>query len=515
MSGLSGAVREEIDALLGLKAELGRIPAWALEAAAFRLGYCPGYVRKLIVTVAGKRNPPWEFAEWLLPVLYAHGSVSATHADLMAVRDGFVDAGEQVPAELAQIPRSYVTFWRAYDRMPDRFKTFSRHGLRGVTQQLVFLRWQAERRNELWQADCCKLDIWVRPSRGSRPVRPWLIVFLDDRTRLVMGALLCMAAAPTAEDTAAAAVQAMILKTSPDGSIVYGGRPDRIVWDNGPEFRAELVVRLAAAAGFSGTPALRYSPWQKGKIERFFRTFQYWVLASLPGWSKSPRLSDGTPVFVGDPSQLLTDEELWAHIAERIDYYNWRRPHSALGRRTPGEVWASQPDSLVELAESARLMGLLRTRAPRRAHKDGVAFANTKWLALDDIYDDWVGARLGVGYLPHDRSQIQLFSPKGDPLCPAYDQNSFTPEELYAIINRRDGHVQVIEGAARAAHDLRLARAAVLRRREADPGFVTIALARRTGTVAAPDAKPAAATPKPDEAFLAASRRALRRRDRP
>jgi putative transposase len=491
----------------------GLVPQWALEAAAYRLGYSPAHLRDLLREQVGVRRLVWQVEPWLLPLWYAHGNLRALHDDLVAARTELARVGAVVPEELAAVPASYVTFWRAFQRLPQRFEAFTKRGSNGARAKMVSLRWAAARRNEVWQADCCKLDIWVLPRRASVPVRPWLIVYIDDATRLVVAATMCLAQ-PSAEETAATCARALRFKSSPDGAVVYGGRPSRILWDHGSEFRAELLTVLAVSAGFAGTPVLRYTPTHKGKVEAFFGTFQRWILMSLPGYSKGPKLTDGSGPFLGDPSELLSDEQLWAHIAARIEHYNWARPHSSLGRRTPGEVWAGDATPLVEVDDEALRVAVLRSRRRHVAHPDGVALRTTKYLSVDPVYDDWIGERLEVGYLPHDGSFIELFTPAGDWLCSAYEQSSFTPEELYKIISRRRGHLDQIEAAALEAKALRIQRASAIRRGHGEaPGLVATALARRTGRVTDRDAPPPLPTLVPDSEWLAASRAALHRRD--
>lgn len=504
-------VRLEIEALVHLAATSPRgVPEVETDAAAYRLGYSPGHVRRLVAAAMGPRRPsPWEVGEWLLPLWYAHGNLTALHCDLTATRAELIAAGLEVPDELADIPAAYSSFWRAFDRLPARFREFPRTGANGVRRRLLSLRWEAAARNEVWQADCCKLDIWILPRGARKPVRPWLILFLDDATRLVVGATVCLAV-PGAEEAAAGCARALRLKVAPDGHTLYGGRPQRILWDNGAEFRNTLMTTLALTAGFAGTPVLRHTPTHKGKVERFFGTFQRWVLMSLPGYGKSPRDHQGAPVFLGDPADLMSDAELFAHLSERIDTYNWQRPHRALGGRTPGEVWAADPTALVEVPAEAIRGAVLRATRLRVAAGDGVTFRGTRYLAVDEVYDDWIGQRLEVGYLPHDRSFVELFGPKGRWLCTAYEQSTFSAEELYALVHRRAEQADQINAAVRVARQIRLERAAAI---DPDsgrlPSLVATSLARRTHSVAAPGLPGPAPVLAPDEEWLAASRRAL------
>jgi putative transposase len=509
------AVDAEITGLLSVASHSrgNMVPDWALEAAAHRLGYSPGHVRRLVLARTGPRRRRWDVGEWLLPLWYAHGNLRALHDDLLATRAELHATGALVPIELEQVPAAYVTFWRAFDRLPERYKVFPGKGANGVRSRLVSLRWEAERRNEIWQADCCLLDIWVRPTRARKAVRPWLIVFLDDHSRLIVAATMCLTQ-PSAEETAATCARAMRLKTSPDGQVIYGGKPDRVLWDNGAEFIATLMTTLATEVGFVGKPVMRHTPTHKGKVERFFGVFQRWVLLSLPGYSKSPKLSDGSAVFLGDPAELLTDEQLWAHIAERIDVYNWQRPHSALGGHTPGRVWADDATALVEVPDAALRAAVLRSSRLAVAHGDGVAFRSTRYLSIDAAYDDWIGERVEIGYLPHDGSIIELFAPSGEWICTAYAQDRFSDSELYSMLRRRQSALDEIETAALEAKALRIERAATIRTGEGRAAsLVATSLARRSGRVVDPTAAAPQPTLIPDEAWLAASRDALRDRD--
>jgi putative transposase len=60
-------------------------------------------------------------------------------------------------------------------------------GREGQRRHQVYVRWEAAHRNQRWEADHFQLDLLVLPPRARRPVRPWLTVFVDAYSRLVMG----------------------------------------------------------------------------------------------------------------------------------------------------------------------------------------------------------------------------------------------------------------------------------------------------------------------------------------
>lgn len=506
--------KEQLARLAEIRANHPRriIPDHELEVAAAELDRSPRQVRRLLDAwdPSPPRPPLWVFAEWLIPLYYAHGWLKSLHEELMTTRTELVAAGQTVPAELSVIPNDYVTFWRAFDRLPKRTKEFGRRGAPGLRRRFVYLMWQARERNEIWQADCCKLDIWILPKGAKKPVRPWLITFLDDSTRMVMGAMLCLSQ-PTAEEVGAACVRAMRRKPTPIPGVWFGGRPGRILWDNGPEFIATLITLLAARLGFIGHAVARHTPTAKGKIERFFGTFQRWVLWRLPGYSKGPRSYTNRDVFKGKLSELLDEDQLWAHISERVDFYNFERPHQAHGKRPPLWKWSTDTTPLDEVPMADMRFALLLAKVAKRAHPNGIEHRGTFFVSLDGTYDDLVGEWVQIATLPHDRSFIEVFDSDGKWVCTAYPQGTFSPEQVYELEVRRRRQYRPLIEAAEDAHGLHVARAEAMDASTgAMPGLVATALSRRADPVTG-KAKPKTAATRdvvPDDDWLGASHRA-------
>jgi putative transposase len=78
-------------------------------------------------------------------------------------------------------------------------------------------RREAEKPNDIWQADHTLLDIWVHYKSGP-PVRPWLIVIMDDYSRAIAGFGLGFQG-PSAIQTALILRQAMWRKHLPQWKI--------------------------------------------------------------------------------------------------------------------------------------------------------------------------------------------------------------------------------------------------------------------------------------------------------
>ena len=88
-----------------------------------------------------------------------------------------------------------------------------------------------------------------------------------------------------------------------------GVRIRRILTDNGPSSRAHLFVQTCQLPGIGRRFTRPYRPQTNGKAERFIQTWlREWAHGRI--WQRSEERNAGLPVF--------------------MDYYNCRRPHSAM-----------------------------------------------------------------------------------------------------------------------------------------------------------------------------------------
>jgi len=158
-------------------------------------------------------------------------------------------------------------------------------------KRLRYIRWEREAPNDLWQTDW-KYVPWLNG---------WLIAYLDDHSRMVVGAGLY--------DEATTENALMTLREA----VRRYGTPRQILTDNGTQFVA------ARGEESSFTEALREmgiehitssigKPTTLGKIERWFHTY---------------------------------DEELrrYGSLEDAVRFYNVIRIHQSLGYRTPIEVY--------------------------------------------------------------------------------------------------------------------------------------------------------------------------------
>jgi putative transposase len=119
---------------------------------------------------------------------------------------------------------NYQRVYRVVKQLDPALVTLAHEGTKTyrTTYDLLY-RHEAEKPNDLWQADHTKLDIWVREDNGP-PVRPWLTVIMDDYSRAIAGFRLSLDA-PSSIQTALTLRQAIWRKSRPSGRSWVFRRP--------------------------------------------------------------------------------------------------------------------------------------------------------------------------------------------------------------------------------------------------------------------------------------------------
>jgi transposase InsO family protein len=97
------------------------------------------------------------------------------------------------------------------------------------------------------------------------------------------------------------------------------GKPLKIKSDNHPIFHSLTWYMLLGLIGIKIEHSAPHSPWQNGRIERFFGT-----------------LKSTIRMFAPDHANILIHRTLTAFE----HYYNYHRPHQNLQHLTPVEAWA-------------------------------------------------------------------------------------------------------------------------------------------------------------------------------
>lgn len=170
-------------------------------------------------------------------------------------------------------------------------------------------RFVAERANECWQIDATQ---WALADGTTVEI----INVIDDCTRVLIASM----AVPTC--TTANSWQALC-----HGAGRWGW-PERVLSDNGSAFRGGDghggLVPALAALGIDDRHSRPYHPQTCGKVERFHQTLK---------------------LHLNRQDLAATIAELQTQLDRFREIYNHHRPHRAIGRRFPAQVWQQTPRS--------------------------------------------------------------------------------------------------------------------------------------------------------------------------
>src|SRR5262249_17427573 len=160
-----------------------------------------------------------------------------------------------------------------------------------------------------------ELPVLVTPPRGARPRKPWVTLFLDCYSRLIMGWALSLR--PDGATVLAALRRGLVV--DPDRG-PFGGGPVSLVPDHGVEFAAAALERVCGVLGIGVEPTDAYAPYQKGKLERANRTMDQEFLCGLPFFTEGPRAVDGR--LFGPDADPMSLELFADRFAEWVIEYN-------------------------------------------------------------------------------------------------------------------------------------------------------------------------------------------------
>jgi transposase InsO family protein len=224
-------------------------------------------------------------------------------------------------------------------------------------------RFAADLPNELWQAD---ITHW--PLAGGSDAE--ILNIIDDHSRLLAGS------------TARAVFKASDIVADLHLAMARHGRPERLLTDNGAVFTGlyrgrgwVALERELTALGIAHSHSRPYHPQTCGKVERFHQTLKKWLARQDPA---------------------VTVAGLQAQLDDFTACYNTRRPHRAIGRRTPLAAWNARPRAIpsrqgIRVSEHFRVRrdrvdtdGKLTLRHNSRLHHIGIGrrWAGTNVLIL-------------------------------------------------------------------------------------------------------------------------------------
>jgi putative transposase len=291
---------------------------------------------------------------------------------------------------------SYDVVHEVVSAIPSNLKTLAHEGPKAYKQAFGLLhRFEAERPNEIWQADHTPLDIFVLDDR-QRSVKPWLTVIVDDYSRAVPGYLLSFLP-PSSMRVALALRQAIWRKDEVEWTVC--GIPEKFYSDRGSDFTSNHIDQVAIDLKFETVQTEPDDPQGKGKCERFFLTVHEMLLSSLPGYA---------PNGHAEVQAVLTLEQLEQRFRKWLvsDYHS--RVHSEINA-TPKSRWEDFPfiPRMPDSPEQLDLL-LLTVSKTRRVRRDGIRFSGLRYF--DVGLSGYVGEDVTIRYDPRDLAFIHVYS---------------------------------------------------------------------------------------------------------
>ena len=191
-----------------------------------------------------------------------------------------------------------------------------------LTEQLTnnqdMRRYERPHINEVWCGDSSS-GPWLKTEDGKKH-RVYVIALIDDASRFITGVDVFF------NDNFVNLMS--VIKSA----VSKFGRPARFNFDNGSAYKNHQMELLAARIGTTISYCHPYTPTQKAKIERWFRTMKDQWMATL------------------DMRDFHSLDELRGSLFAFVHRYN-QSPHSSLKGKSPQERFFSEPELIRRLPD--------------------------------------------------------------------------------------------------------------------------------------------------------------------
>ena len=346
-------------------------------------------------------------------------------------------------------------------------------------------------------------DFWasyIDKSGNRRAARPTLVTWIDVRSRVILGATICVHADSSV-------LKRSILKMIYDecGSVPYC-----LHMDNGKDYTAQAMTGRkrserhrdggqdsdSALKGFyrqigisTITNSMPYEPWGKGQQERFYNRLneQFSKLFSsytgtLTGSRTDAKVSKDIQALL-KAGKLPTFEDVMRELNAYLDEYH-HEVHQGL--KDTGEEW-TKPLELYEKAEryiqypmkEEYAVMLLLDDAPAYVHKDGIQ--KNKRRYWDYALAPYIGYTVNIKFNPDKPDILHVYDAEtGAKICEAHEAAPMSffaaPEEVEA--HKREQNRQLADARAtldwmRTPYEERIADTEKPKRRTASlPGLM-------------------------------------------
>ena len=346
-------------------------------------------IRVLIDNASNKGNRTSRYPSIVTSLCQEAISAKYLRRERSTIQETFEDAllrvmkENELRPESDQLPmptRRLVT--RLIADIPEFDKYSARYGHDAALKRFRFVRGHRLISAPLERAeiDHTHLDLFVVDDRTSLPLgRPYVTACIDSYTRCILGIYVGFNP-PSYQSVAACLKDCFLPKVNlkeecPDivNEWAAHGVMRQLVVDGGQEFYSKSLEQVCLSLGIEWCAAPRREPWFKGKIERFFGTFNRGVAHGIPGTSFSNIFEKDDY----DPSKhavVKFSTLKWIVRKWITDVYH-QEIHRAL-QTTPARMWATsiRPED-IRLPDESTHFDAVMGRVYRRvlSHK-GIEF---------------------------------------------------------------------------------------------------------------------------------------------
>lgn len=236
-------------------------------------------------------------------------------------------------------------------------------------------RYERPHVNEVWCGDS-SAGPYLKTDDG-RKHRVYVIALIDDASRFITGIDVFF------NDSFVNLMSVM------KSAVSKYGRPKVFNFDNGAAYRNKQMELLAARIGSTISYCRPYTPTQKAKIERWFRTLKDHWMASL------------------DMGDFHTLDELRGSLLAYVRQYN-QATHSSLHGKSPQERFFSEPECIRRIPEGQIGQSFL-LEAQRRVSPDCVLVIGQTEYEVDCRF---AKRKVTLRYTP-DMGEVYVVEPDG------------------------------------------------------------------------------------------------------
>lgn len=295
---------------------------------------------------------------------------------------------------------------------------------------------------EIVMGDEHTFDCWVSytmPNGKVVAIKPKLVAWIDVRSRVIMGDMLC-------RDANSDILKRSLLKMLFSDP---GGVPEYLYIDNGKDYTAKTMTGRDRndRSGFDfddetkgfyqsigikdAHRALPYEPWNKGQIERSFETicnkFTKWFKSytgTLTGSRTDAKIEKDIKHML-ERGELLSMEEFYERWHKWLNENYMTAKHSGLKKIgeeyiTPIDCYKNAERYVKAAPPKSYCTMLMMKSANVLVRNIGICMKGYEYRS--DELCDYIDRKVDVKYDPDDMATIYVFNKDGKKVCEAYCQ---------------------------------------------------------------------------------------------